>query len=207
MGFKKKKEFNYFKSYVSAVETACESAGILKAAAADLSNIEKNVEEIHIIENKADCIFHELVNALSRAFITPLESEDLKLLGHSIDEVVDAVEDVVINLYILNVTSVREEAVEFAALVYKCCEALKTVVTEFEHYKKSKKIKDYIVQINDIEEQGDRLYHKAIRRLFTDGSDTLEIIKWRRIFELFEKCCDSCEDVADTIESVIFKNT
>ena len=203
----KKNDFNYFEAYVKAVGYACEASDMLKNAVNDLCDIHAKMEKVHAIENCADEVYHELVNSLSRAFITPLESEDLKALGQMIDNVVDTVEDVVVNLYIMDIKSVREEAVEFAEHISKCCDALKIIVAEFANFKKSKKIAEYIVAVNDIEEQGDRLYHRAIRRLFTEETDALEIIRWRRLFELMERCCDSCEDVADTMESVILKNT
>ena len=204
---KKSKDFNYYSAFVEACDLACESAEVLKTAVRDLANLETYKTKVHELENRADKIYHSLVNALSRAFITPLESEDLKLLGQAIDNVIDVIEDVASNFYILNITDMRPEAIEFTDLIFDCCKSMQLVMTEFANFRKSKKIDQCIIDVNHMEEKGDHLYHAAIRRLFTEPGDAIEIIKWRRIFELMEKCCDSCEDVADTVESVILKNT
>ena len=205
---KKKKDFNYFDAYIEMSDIACETAEFLKETVnGDVKNAEENVKKVHLIENKADAIYHELVRALNRAFITPLESEDLKLIGQMIDDVVDVIEDIVTNFYILNITKMREEAVKFAELICDCCGAMKAVIVELSIFKKSHKIDECIIAVHGMEEKGDYLYQGAIRRLFAEQNDSLEIFKWHRIFELMEKCCDRCEHVADTIESVILKNT
>jgi uncharacterized protein Yka (UPF0111/DUF47 family) len=201
------KNYNYFKGYVRSAEAACKAAEIMSSVIHDLNNIQKVVEEIHVIENDADVIYHDLMNALNAAFITPIEMEDLQLLGKILDDVVDAVEDIVISLYIYNVRIVRPDAIEFAEIISKCCEAVKKTMIEFENHKKSKVINEHIILINDYEEQGDRLYQKAIRRLFTDGTDQLEVVKWREIYDIMEYCCDTCEDVADVVQGTILKNS
>ena len=204
---KPRKDFNYFSAYKEASDIAYEAAEMLKNTLCDGTAFEEKKALAHEIEHRADIIYHSLVSALSRAFITPLESEDMKLLGQTIDDVVDVIEDVISNLYILNITDIRPEAIEFADLICECCAKMKLVIDEFENFRKSKKINDYIIDVNEIEEKGDHIYYKGIHRLFTEQTDPIEIIKWRRIFELMEKCCDACEDVADTVESIILKNT
>ena len=78
-------------------------------------------------------------------------------------------------------------------------------VEEFPNYKKSKKLKELIVEVNSIEEEGDRLYIKTMRDLYKN--DNIDyIIRWSKIYGLMEKCLDSCETVADELEVVMLKN-
>ena len=204
---KKKKDYNYFECFEKGGESICRSASVLSKTVSDMSNISKYAEEIHLIENDADSLYHEMVEYLTRAFITPFEREDIKMLGQSIDDVVDALDETVINLYIYDVTVLREETKAFVDLLNRCCVALNKVLCEFKHYKKSKDIKKYIIEVNDIEEQADKLFQTALRRLFTQEPEEIEIIKWREIFKDFERCFDACEEVADTVEIVILKNS
>ena len=61
--------------------------------------------------------------------------------------------------------------------------------------------------LHTLEGEGDRLFIQAMRRLHTEGSDSLEVIVWREIYIYLEKCCDACEHMANAAERVILKNT
>ena len=56
-------------------------------------------------------------------------------------------------------------------------------------------------------EEGDQLYTQALRNLYVNCKDPVEIMAWTETFDHLEKCCDACEDVAEIVESVIMKNT
>lgn len=78
---------------------------------------------------------------------------------------------------------------------------------EFADFRKSKTLHGLIIEINALEEEGDRLFIDSMRRLHAEVTDPIEIIAWREIYAYLEKCCDACEHVADVVESVIMKNT
>ena len=78
-------------------------------------------------------------------------------------------------------------------------------MVEFPEFRKSKAIKDMIIEINHLEENGDKLYTEAMRRLYSESGDAVEILSWTAIYDRLEKCCDKCEDVADVVETVILK--
>ena len=78
---------------------------------------------------------------------------------------------------------------------------------EFRNYKKSQEIKKLIVNINGLEEEGDKLYIMSIRNLYTTSKDPIELMTWTDTFKYFERCCDACETAANVVESVIMKNS
>ncbi|MCX7657161.1 MAG: DUF47 family protein [Oscillospiraceae bacterium] len=201
--------YDYFKAFARMVDYSCEEAKFLRDTIANYNpgEIERKIKEIHKIEHAADLDKHEMMSNLAKEFITPIDREDIMNLAQDLDNVTDEVEDVMLRLYMFNITSIRAEAVEFANLVVKCCEALKKVAEEFKFFRKSNSINNYIVEVNKLEDEGDRLYAEAMRRLFSECSDTLEIMKWRETFSRFENCCDACEHVCDTIEWAILKNS
>ncbi len=205
----KKSDSYYFENFIQCVDYACQAAQMLEESLNNFNpaELEGRVGQIHAVEHEADKRRHEMVGVLVKAFITPIEREDISLLSQSIDEVTDKIEDVMIRIYIDNVQSIRPEAVEFSKVIIRCCQTLKEVMTEFADFKKSKRLHDLIVQINALEEEGDRLYIASMRRLHTEVKDPLEVIAWREIFIYLEKCCDACEHVVDVVESVIMKNS
>lgn len=199
----------YYRNFVESAEVSCEAAAALKEILCHFSvdTLEENMVKLHELEHKGDNKRHEITNVLVRAFITPIEREDILKLSQLIDDVTDCIEDILIRIYINNVTHIREDSIEFADIVIRCCDAMKDMLEEFPHFKKSKKLGEFIIEINRLEELGDDVYVKCMRNLHTTSKDPFEIIAWREIYEFFEKCCDTCENVADIIESIAIGNT
>ena len=205
----KKQDSFYYENFSQCVACACQAAHYLEDA---LKNFQQErlhamLDELHQVEHAADEKKHELSNVLARAFITPIEREDIILLSQSIDEVTDKIEDVMLRFYCNNIQAVRPDAIELGAVLVSCCEELRLLLEEFPDFRRSKKLREYIIHINTLEEQADKLFIDNMRRLHTSTTDPLEIIRWREIYIYMEKCADACEHVADAVESVIMKNT
>ena len=81
------------------------------------------------------------------------------------------------------------------------------LLKEFRNFKKSEKLREIIILLNDLEEKGDRLYVEAVRRLSQEAQTTRELIEWRDVYKNFEECFDAAESIADNVESVVMKNT
>ena len=205
----KKSDSYYFQNFIECVECGCQAAKMLEDNLNhfDTGLLQDKLDELHRIEHDADKKKHEMMAVLVKAFITPIEREDIILLSQSIDEVTDKIEDVLIRIYINNVQQIRPEALAFIKVIIRCCEALKEVMEEFADFRKSKTLHGLIIEINAREEEGDRLFIESMRRLHAEVTDPIEIIAWREIYVYLEKCCDACEHVADVVESVIMKNT
>ena len=206
---KAKKECDYFEMMVRGVKFSCKAAELLKT---NLENFDPNtlqarMEEMHVIEHNADISKHDTMSELMRAFITPIEREDIILLSQSIDEITDKIEDVLLRVYCNNVQKIRPEALELSRLVIRCCEEAKLMAQEFADFKRSKGLRDHIIRINTLEEEADQQFINSMRTLHTTCTDPIEIIVWREIFLYLEKCVDACEHVADTVESVVMKNS
>ncbi|WMJ23378.1 DUF47 family protein [Paludicola sp. MB14-C6] len=204
-----KRENDYFKTFVKLVDYSCSASKLLHEIFSDYGshNLEERMQQMHAVEHSADDEKHEMMKKLVREFITPIEREDIIALSQEIDDVTDTIEDVVIRLYMYNVHSIRADALEFSSVILKCCEALKVCMEEFYNFNKSTIIHELIVKVNGYEEDADKLYCKAVRNLFIENPDSTEIIIWKEIYEKLEKCCDSCEHVANVVESIIMKNT
>ncbi len=203
-----KKDSFYYDNFIESAAVSCEAANMLKDVLCNFSaeELPKRKLMIHEVEHRGDSKRHEMASALVRAFITPLEREDMLKLSQYIDDVTDSIEDIIIHMYVNNITEIREDSIEFADIVICCCESMEKMLGEFPNFKKSKKLGEFIIEINRLEELGDDMYVRCMRNLHATSSDPLEIIAWREIYEFFEKCCDNCENVADIIESIAIGN-
>ena len=169
--------------------------------------IEKMLEEVHEIEHSADIKRHEMSDTLARAFVTPVDREDLDMLSHNLDNVTDKIEEIVQKLYINNITEINPSAVSFAKQIVRACEYICEVMDEFVNFKKSKRIQTLIIKLNDIEDVCDKIYLSSMRELMKSPQDIFITISWREIFDCFESCADLCENVGESIGLVIMKNT
>lgn len=205
----KKKKFDYFECLADMSLYALEEAKLLKKAVADFrpEDSETLRSAMHELEHKCDEVKHDMTTALVKEFLPPIDREDLFRLSHVTDNLTDSVESVAVFFYMADVRKMRGDAVEFVDLIIECCENVVKLLKEFENFKKSEALKGFIVRLNDLEEQGDRLYERAVRRLSFDAETTRELIEWRDIYRNFERCFDAAESVADNIESAVLKNT
>ena len=206
---KKPKNFNYFDSLVSFTHYSNEAAILLNSILHnyDPSKLEMQMKEMHAIEHAADLAKHDMMSHLVKEFITPIDREDISAIGQEIDNVTDTLEDVLMQLYMYNVQTIHAEALEFSETILACCDALTVAMEDFANYKKSTAIMKNIININNMEEAGDRIYTRAMRKLYTTCTDPIEVMAWTKCFDYLEKCCDACETVADAMESIIMKNS
>ncbi len=205
----KRQDSFYFDNFIECTHYSLRAAQLLMAVMNDYDSslIEARLDEMHQIEHGADTKKHEMLAVLMKAFMTPIEREDIMLLSTCLDEVTDKIEDVLIRLYCNDIHTMRPVAIELASVVVECCKEMETLLEEFRNFKKNRSIHEHIVRINTLEEDADKLFIKAMRELHSQSSDPVEIVKWREIFIYLEKCTDATEHVADAVERVIMTNT
>lgn len=205
----KKDNHDYFVLMQEMVECTCQAAEKLHEIlnAFDPSKLDASLVEMHKIEHRGDDLKHALAEKLVKEFITPLEREDIMAITSQIDDVTDAVEDVLLKIYMYNARTIRPQAIEFANIITQCCKELYTVFCAFADFKKSKTILPSIIEINRLEEEGDTLYINAVHELYSTDTDPITAIAWTEVYTRLEKCCDTCENTADLVEHVIMKNT
>lgn len=199
----------YFENFIEAADCACRAANYLVECLSgyELSRIKEMLATMHEIEHEADEKKHEMSSALAKAFVTPIDWEDLADISHNIDEVTDCIEEVLQQCYVWQVTAIPSEAVEFAKHIVSCCTMMKDMLGEFENFKKPGKLHDMIIELSHAEEVCDVFYLEASLSARDRCGDVLELITWRRIYDRMENCADACEHVGDCVDTVVMKNT
>ncbi len=205
----KKQDAFYYDSFISCADSACQAAHLLEESMQnfDAEALSTALDNIHAVEHEADQKKHEVLNVLVKAFITPIEREDIMLLSQNIDDLTDTVEDVLIRIYYNNIQEIRPDCLELVKVVVRSCEAVREMMKEFADFRRSRTLHDHIVRINSLEEEADALFISSMRALHTECKDALVVLAWREIYNYLEKCADACEHIADVVESVVMKNT
>ena len=153
----------YFENFAACTELSKKAALYLVNCLENYKpeNIETMLKEMHEIEHSADVKKHEMNKVLAKAFVTPVDREDLDMLSHNLDQVTDKIEEILQKFYIYNIQSVDPAAIDFAKKIVKSCNLLCELMEEFENFKRSKKIHSLIVALNDVEEECDNLMEEA----------------------------------------------
>ncbi|NLM56853.1 MAG: DUF47 family protein [Clostridiales bacterium] len=204
----RRNSYNYFNFFREMIEYGLDSAKMLEKIVNeyDYNKISIYKSEMKKLENAADMKKHEMMGHLMKEFLPPIDREDISDISHLLDEICDAVEEVVLLLYMYDIKACRDDVSDFVIIIRKECEKLKDLFSDFENHKRLRdKLLNIIKEVNTIEEDGDRLYFDVMKKLFVDNADAKDIVAWRDIYNCLETCCDCCEKVADAVENVIMK--
>ena len=199
----------YFENFSECASLAKKAANYLVECLEnyDADKIDEMLEKMHTYEHSADIKKHEMNETLAKAFVTPVDREDLDMLSQQLDNVSDTIEEILQKFYIYNIKEINPAAIEFAKNLVKSCEMLVQIMDEFENFKKSKTMRSLIIACNDVEEDCDKLYLATMHNLTKDSSDVLTTLSWYKIFDCPEACADACEHVSECVGSIIMKNT
>ena len=204
-----KKNNDYFLMIQNQTEYCVKAAELLGKilSSFDHTCVKEYRESMHKIENDADIIHHEILEKLSSEFITPIDQEDILHLVQIIDDITDALDEVMMDVYMYHIDSILPRTEEFVAIVTRCVRALYEASGELRNFKKPETLHKLLVKVNDIEIEADVIYTEVIYALFASDVDEKRLLGAKAIYEGLENCCDLCEHAADIIEQVIIKNT
>ena len=200
------KEDKFFELFRATAKIACEGSEMLVEFIRDEVFSEEKLKEIKEIEHAGDKIQHQILEQLNKTFITPFDREDIYFIAKSMDDIIDCIEYTASRFIMLNVEKPTVQAQELADLIVVCCKEVTYIMEQLKNMKNNKILAKKIIEVNRLEEEGDKLSRKAIKDLFRSELPVLDIIKWREIYEALENALDACEDVANAVEGVVMKN-
>jgi predicted phosphate transport protein (TIGR00153 family) len=200
------KEEKFFDFLTQQAENLMKAADFFKAAIKDGRLDEDEVKKIHALEQEGDTLAHEITDMLNRTFITPIDREDIYALANQLDDVLDMLNAMAgrIKLYKLNPSD--EYFAQFIDLIDQAAAALAQAVKHMPDTKRQRRVLDYCIEINRLENLGDAVREKAIGNLFENEKDPMQVIKWKEIYEVAEGSLDKCEHVAKVIEAILVKH-
>ena len=156
------------------------------------------------LEHICDDVTHEIYKLTNRTFTTPMEQEDILLLAHGLDQVVDLAEEVSDKVDLYKIVTITDSAKQFGECLAKAGVELAKAVDKLEDFKG---IDPVLQEIHRLENEGDSITRFALQRLFeTNHKTAADIIKWKDLYSLLESTLDECEAVAEIIETIAIKN-
>lgn len=199
-------EVKYFDLFARASQNLLEGARLLQKLLDTCENIDDQVAQITEVEHQGDFIVHEVNDLLPRTLITPIDIEDIQSLISAVDDALDAVHAAAQRVQIYQVTEVKKTAKRLAALIVESAQELDAAIRLMNDKKNYPQVRQRIVQINTLENTGDRVLNEGLSNLVSHRSDIFDFIRWKEIYELLEDATDRIEDAGDTIQRVIIGN-
>jgi uncharacterized protein len=202
----KPKEDKFFDMFIEAAKHVNQSALKLRELMDDIGNKEAKLREIEHLEHKGDKKSHDIFEQLNKSFITPIDREDIYMITKETDDIIDHIESTANRFIMFNIGTCTKEAKMMADMIVDSTRELIGLMEEVKVMGKSKKLTERIIEINRIEDEADAFFRQTVKDLFNGSTETLEVIKWREIYEYLEKTIDACEGVANIIEGVVMKH-
>ncbi len=200
-------EVRFYEYFERASQTLLEGAhlqrNLFDKGCEDVPNL---VAQITEMEHRGDFIVHEVTDLLPRTLITPIDNEEILHLISSIDDALDSIEETAAYFSIYRTTEIREPAWKLAQLVLEGSQELHKAVGGLRDKKFYKQVHEHIVQINTIENTGDRVLRDAMAQLVDCKEDMFDFIRWKEIYQFLENTIDRIEDAGDVLQRVIIAN-
>lgn len=206
---KKKDNYNYFDEFIKLTEYAEKTSIILNNLMNNFTTerLNESAEEIHKLEHASDMIVHKMREYLIKDFLPPIEREDIAIIINKLDDIEDGIDEIVIDFRILNIKSIKKDVLEITDILVKAVKSVKSVFEKLSDLKNPDLIKQKVISVNKLEEQGDRVYENIVSNLYNEEKNPIELMKWMNIYKCFEETIDSCEQISDCIQDVIMKNS
>jgi predicted phosphate transport protein (TIGR00153 family) len=166
-------------------------------------NQDARMRDIKELEHLGDRLTHELVDLINRTFVTPFDRDDMYRLAGVLDDICDHVDDSAEKITLYGVREVRPQARRQAEVIQRAAGKLSEAIARLEGFKDSKR---QLIELRELEDEGDRIAREAIAELFSGGVDAIELIRWKDIHEQLEEAVDACENAADVLEAILVKN-
>jgi uncharacterized protein len=160
--------------------------------------------EVLICEQEGDRITHDIIRRMNEGAIPPIDREDVYQLASALDDVVDFVEEVADFLGLYKVEAPMDQAQAMSRVLLDAARQIEQAMPRMRSFGD---IHHFTVEVNRLENEGDRLLREALASLFEEGVDPMVVIRWKDVYDRLEAAIDSTESVANILESIVIKNS
>ena len=193
----------FFELFVRQAKNVEAGALVLSDLISAFDDVPAKATELRRLEHEGDDMTHEVMRRLNTVFVTPLDHEDIHELTSTLDDVLDHMEAAA-DLFVLH--KIEEPLPQMKAQADVLVQATRTLRAALEQLPKYKELPPYWIEVDRLENDGDRVYRQAVADLFEGSHRALDVLKWRDIIDELEAAIDRTEDVSDVLEGIALKH-
>jgi uncharacterized protein len=194
----------YFELFEEAGQNVALAADLLDRLMANYPDNRELAEEILACEHEGDRITHDIIDRLNHTFVTPIDREDILALASALDDIVDYTEEVADYLGLYRIEAPMDQAISLTRVLSQACQEIGKAIPLLRGFRD---ISQHTVEVNRLENEGDRITREAVASLFDARIDPMVVIRWKDLFERLEAAIDSTEHVANILEGIVIKNS
>ena len=194
----------YFDLFEEAGRNAARTTGLLCEMLEGYPGTSRLAEEIRTCEHEGDRIVHDIMHRLNNTFVTPIDREDILALAKALDDIVDYTDEVAEYLGLYKVQRPMRQSVSLAKVLNEACGHIAEAIPRLRDFRD---ISHYTVEVNRLENEGDRITREAVASLFDEATDPMVVVRWKDLLERLEAAVDSTETAANILETIVIKNS
>lgn len=198
------REESFFELFEALAQKVFTGSDALLDLLQSFTDVSRKVATLVDLEHEGDEIVHEIMRRLNTTFVTPFDREDISRLGSLLDDVLDHVEA---TAEFLELHKIDQPLPQMVALAETLRKAAKATAEAMPKLRELRGLSEYTVEVNRLENEGDRAYRRTIATLFSGEYKAMDVLKWKDIIEEIEAAIDTLEDVANTVEDIVLKQT
>jgi hypothetical protein len=199
-------EKHFFDMLEEQADIVLQGAEALLDMVRNFDHVLEKRDKIKDIEHKGDEVVHQVAEALTRTFVTPIDQEDMSKLTSRMDDILDYIEAASHRIWSYEIKAIPPDMVKLTEVILSSSKEVNHAVKDLRNFKGKNEIVKHCIEINRLENTGDDITHVAVAGLFKKY-DAVDIIKLKEIYEYLEEATDKCEDAADVIKDIFMKNS
>ncbi len=199
------KEVQFFELFERLGELALQAGMLIHEVVTHIEELPEKAKQLERVEHDADQVTHEIMAKLNSTFITPIDREDIHRLATALDDVIDFIEGATEHMVLFKIRQTTPAFRALAEVVMKQVQQIHQMLPRLKNLRHAD-ILVHCIEVNRLENEGDRIDREAVAELFDKREDPLEVMKWRDLYDILETATDKCEDVAVVIEGIFLKN-
>jgi uncharacterized protein Yka (UPF0111/DUF47 family) len=194
----------YFELFEEAGRNVLKASELLEELLNGWPDSRALAEQILDCEQDGDRITHDIIDRLNHSFVTPIDREDILGLASALDDIVDFTEEVADYLGLYKIEAPMDQAIRLSKVLKQASKQISEAIPRLRGFRD---LSHYTVEVNRLENEGDRITREAVASLFDGGIDPMVVIRWKDLFERLESAIDATEHVAWILESIVIKNS
>jgi predicted phosphate transport protein (TIGR00153 family) len=195
---------SFYDLFTRLANQLVQGSSLLAEMLSDSSDRSSIVDRMREEEHLADEATHDIIKRVNSTFVTPFDREDIYALASNLDDVMDFMEEAVDLILLYEVGHLPPELSEQAEVLRRCAELTAETMPRL---KTMKDLDEYWIEINRLENTGDKIHRRILAKLFTGQYEALEVLKLKDVVESLEAAIDAFEKVANSIEQIAVKES
>jgi predicted phosphate transport protein (TIGR00153 family) len=199
------RETSFYDLFAAAADNILSGSKLLQELlGADAEGRVELAERMRAAEHAGDDTTHAIFHELNSTFVTPFDREDIYRLASRLDDIMDFMEEAV-DLVVLYQIDELPKGVDQQIEVL--CRAAELTAEAMPQLRSMEHLSEYWIEVNRLENQADRVHRKLLAHLFNGSYDAIEVMKLKQIVDVLEEAADAFEQVANTVESIVVKES